>query len=324
MDEAESANQESRRSFAARLGIAALNLLGPGLGLLRLQLLRQALSWWLLGVGPFLLIILFWALSPVLGFGLLLTCVAIVAIASFAALIGSIWASWGRSRVAVPGPRPVWSRWYAILLAAVVTICADNALTGLAHRFYKPFYLPSEAMMPTLLKNDRIVASMRPPTTLRRGDIILFRVEDAMYIKRIAALPGDRIALRKGVVILNGQPVGQTPVPVNIVTVYDRSSPPPRGAEPSTPEQILLREQFPGERQAHEIFDSGPSAEDDYAETQILPGHVFVLGDNRDESADSRLPKAEMGVEQLSISDIRGTALFYTWGPSHKSGQAVH
>src|SRR4051812_12521003 len=82
LDKTESGDEERRRSFSARMGIAALNLLGPGLGLLRLERPRQALFWWLLSVLPFLLVILFWALSPVLTFRPLMACAAIVAAAS--------------------------------------------------------------------------------------------------------------------------------------------------------------------------------------------------------------------------------------------------
>jgi signal peptidase I len=206
-----------------------------------------------------------------------------------------------------------WPLRYWFAGAALLPVVAILALLSGPIPWVKPFYLPSEAMAPTLLKNDRLLASMQAPASLRRGDVILLRLGDSIYIKRIAALPGDRIAFAKGQVILNGRPVPQQPVGTELVAGYD-------GEQPAT----RLREHFPGESGDHYIYDSGPSPEDDLAEQIVAPGHVFVLGDNRDNSADSRVPRAEMGVEQLPIGDIRGTPLFYTWGPSHKFGRAIH
>lgn len=213
--------------------------------------------------------------------------------------------------------------WYGLAAIAVLLVLAVLlALAGAPLRFVRGFYSPSEGMVPTLLKNDRFLAIMRPPNPLRRGDIILFRVGETTYIKRIAGLPGDRVALRNGIVILNGRPVAQTEIPTNFVTITD--GPANASSDDIPPERRLLREQFPGETQPHEILDEGQSFEDDYSETRVLPGHVFVLGDNRDNSADSRVSRTEMGVEQLPIADITGTAAFYTWGPSHKFGKPIH
>ena len=85
-----------------------------------------------------------------------------------------------------------------------------------------------------------------------------------------------------------------------------------------------LAERFPGEAAPHEIYDTGYSQGDDMAERLVAPGHVFVLGDNRDHSADSRFTRADLGVEQLPIRDIRGRALFYLWGPSGRMGEPLN
>src|SRR5437868_1884498 len=91
-----------------------------------------------------------------------------------------------------------------ILVLAAVPVGAF--LFGFVHRFY----IPSESMTPTLQRGDRFVAWMRAPDPLHRGDIVLFAAPSgSTYIQRIAALPGDRIALRGGNVILNGAVVPQ-------------------------------------------------------------------------------------------------------------------
>jgi signal peptidase I len=302
---------EGQGGVAAPVGIAALNLLAPGAGLLRLGQWRAAAAFLLAPLASLGLVVLLFAALPELSFTALLVLAGFLLLIWIGAILGAMALSWSRS-ARPEEPCPPHARWYVIVAAIVGVAVAGDLLASAGHRFYKPFYSPSEAMAPTLLKNDRFVAAMRVPENLRRGEVILLRVGPNVYVKRIAGLPGDRIALKDGIVFLNGAPVPQA---------YERDEP---NVSPYGPPRIRrLREAFPGERGSHEIYDSGTVLEDDYPETRVAPGHLFVLGDNRDNSADSRVPREQGGVELLPIRDVLGRPLYYTFGPSHRSGQPI-
>jgi len=296
------------RGVPARIGIAALNLLAPGLGLLRVQRAKAAALLLLAPPALIGLLILVYAALPTIGFRTWAVLMAALLAAVVGLYVASIALSWRASRP-VQAPGRWWSRWYGIVGALLAMLAAGALLQDVAFGYYKSFYTPAESMAPTLLVNDRFVASMRGPGELRRGDIIVFDVGGPIYVKRVAALAGDRIAMRDGVVVLNGRPVPQRLVRSERIESLGMLT-----------EVRRLSEQFPGEAAPHEIYDSGDWSFDDMAERVVAPGHVFVLGDNRDHSADSRVPRAEMGVEQLPIADIRGRALFHTWGPSGRMG----
>ena len=181
------------------------------------------------------------------------------------------------------------------------------ALLAFLHRlafgsgYLRNFHVPADAMAPTLEKGDSFVALMNGPAGLRRGDIVLAAVGEATYVKRVAALPGDSIALAGGTVILNGRPVAQ-----RFLATATR---------PETGAGLPVRrfaEQFAGESAPHEILDSGPSDVDEFPELRVPAGHVFLLGDNRDRSADSRVPRSAMGVDLLPLADVKGRPIFCT------------
>jgi signal peptidase I len=303
------------RSLPARLGIVLINIPMPGLGLQRLGD-RRAL--YFLVVAPVLLALtlVYYVLAPRLTFGGYAISALLILAAYGIAIIVSMVLSWRGSNV-VRGDAPAWSRWYALVASYVAFSLVGYGFVEFAHGYYKPFYLPSEAMAPTLVPNDRLIASMSGPGELQRGDVILFQVGDAIYIKRLAALPGDRIELVDGRVIVNGQAVRVTPLGEERVLL----SPYPG---PYGDRARRFREQFQGESRPHEIYDFGRSPFDDFPQTVVPADHVFVLGDNRDNSADSRVPRDQMGVEMLPIAHIRGHALFYTWGPSGKMGTPIN
>ena len=191
----------------------------------------------------------------------------------------------------------------------------------------KPFYIPSESMMPVLLKGDRLVVSKFPygwsyvspsfhPLPFlkgrifgrlpERGDIVIVsppnRRED--YIKRVIGLPGDIIEVRGGQVILNGVAVPQKAVKPVLIPVDGNAPCSPAqfpgarmtGADGRDYCQLPVRQETLPNGKSYLTIDMGPSALDWYGPVRVPPEHVFLMGDNRDNSADSRAPLEENGL----------------------------
>ena len=193
----------------------------------------------------------------------------------------------------------------------------------------KPFYIPSESMLPDLLVGDRLVVSKYPygysfvsPTfhllpfidgrlfgsLPERGDIVIVTPPGTRtdYIKRVIGLPGDRLEVRGGQVILNGVPVKRGPLhyidlPVDENSTCSRQEYP--GARQPGPSGDLVchlpvvTETLPNGRRYDTIdLELGFSEGDNYGPITIPEGDVFVMGDNRDRSADSRFSLAELGL----------------------------
>ena len=221
------------------------------------------------------------------------------------------------------------------------------AVLGFHSFVAKPFYIPSESMLPGLEVGDRLVVdkfaygwsfvspTIPDPVAIfrslalhqpeeswavqfpfrrgrlfgrmpERGDVVIVTPpgENSDYIKRVIGLPGDRLAVRGGVVILNGRPVARGPlhyrmVPVDANTTCDPSQYP--GARVEAGGRAFCRlpivtETLPNGRRYDTVDLQPDSPGDDYAEVTIPTGHVFLMGDNRDRSADSRFPLAELGL----------------------------
>ena len=286
------------RGIAARVGIVLLNLPAPGLGLLRIGRWRLAVA--CLAAVPLLalgLLAVGWV-APRASAAVMAAVLGLVTAVTFGALLISAAVTWHGSRWRA-NSLPLASRWY-VLIAVLVTVLAVNAATGFAQdRLYKSFSMSSAAMMPTLARGDVMIADMRRRTPVRRGMTIVFAAPQGHdFVMRVVALPGDRIAVRNGVPSIDGRAVPQTATGDRLMITDLR---PPVIAR-------VLAERLPGEAGSHRVLDAGPSVADSYPEQRVPAGHVFVMGDNRDVSADSRFTAQDFGVGFVPIAKIRGEA----------------
>ena len=238
----------------------------------------------------------------------------------------------------------------------------------------KPFYIPSESMLPGLQVGDQLVVTKYPygwsfisPTIPNpvavwkelvlkqpqeswgvqlpfvkgrlfgrlpeRGDIVIVTPpgHNQDYIKRVIGLPGDRIEMRDGVVLINNVPVKRGPVhnvlvPIDANTTCDAIPDGRRVIAGKAYCQLpLVRETLPNGR-SYETVDLGRYDSDNYAPVTIPPNHVFLMGDNRDQSADSRVPLSPPGERSNGLGGpvpweyVGGRAEFITFS---KNGQAT-
>ena len=262
------------------------------------------------------------------------------------------------------------------------------AVLGFHSFIAKPFYIPSESMLPGLEVGDQLIVTKyaygwsfvsptipNPIAILRsvvlrqdveswgvqlpfihgrlfgklpeRGDVVIVTPpgRNTDYIKRVIGLPGDRLQVRGGTVYLNGTavkrgPIHDTMIPIDTNTVCD-----PReygdgarvtGADGKPYCKLpLVTETLPNGRH-YDTVELGYSDADNYGPVTIPDHHVFLMGDNRDRSADSRVPLDQQGLGgPVPWENLGGRAEFvtfsksgngswnpFTWGQSFRSGRA--
>jgi signal peptidase I len=235
---------------------------------------------------------------------------------------------------------------YALLIAGVFRTL-----------FFQPFWIPSGSMKDTLLIGDFLFVnkmaygysqhscpfSMCPFIEGRwfsrepeQGDVVVFRhpVAGTDFIKRLIGLPGDRVQVRDGLLYLNGELVPQTP-DGDFVEAFDRQGPagnlPQCANSPVAPGEDCIKaraiERLPNGHE-HAVLDIRPSRLDETPVYTVPEGHYFFMGDNRDNSTDSRVGQNALGVGFVPFENLIGRAdrvmfssagrsmlFFWTWRP---------
>jgi len=230
----------------------------------------------------------------------------------------------------------VWETVKVVLQALLIAFFIRTFL-------FQPFNIPSGSMIPTLWVGDYLFVnklsygysrysfnftlslfgkdlfSFGPldfkgrvffADTPRRGDVVVFKLPrdpKIDYIKRVIGLPGDRIQVKHGVLYINGKAVKKERIGDFIV---------PEG--PGRNSHIRqFRETLPNgvSYVVHDLYDNGPA--DNTGVFVVPPGHYFMMGDNRDNSTDSRFAREMGGVGYVPWENLvgRATIIFFSHKP---------
>jgi len=197
-----------------------------------------------------------------------------------------------------------WSRWYAIILWWAVSAIVSAGLNTLFDKSYHSFYVASVSMKPTFEKNEKLVADMRWRTPIVGNIVLVHDHQGTVRIYRVAAIGGQTFAMRGGLPVIDGHAARQAQI--GGIAFQEGSL----GLQSGR----LMREQLPGEAGTHRIIQlQGNGFLDDFPEVHIPAGSVFLLGDDRDLAADSRVSPEEVGVGILPVSAIVGRPLYIAW-----------
>ena len=237
-----------------------------------------------------------------------------------------------------PKKKVDWASELRQLLVLALAVLAVHSLVA------KPFFIPSESMLPTLLTGDRLIVSKYPygysylspslPILPEmkgrilgrypdRGDIAIIKSprEHDDWIKRVIGLPGDTVQMKNGVLWLNGVAVPKiAESPADLIESENTTCAAPQVVQyrVTRPDGVTIcryprfRETLPNGK-SYDVLDLGETAQDNTAAVIVPEGHLFLMGDNRDNSEDSRFSQIVGGLDMLPIENLVGRAEFLTF-----------
>jgi len=229
------------------------------------------------------------------------------------------------------------------LLRLIVTIAVLAWL--IRSLVFAPFSIPSGSMLPTLLVGDYLIVAKWPYGYSRhsflfgfppipgrifarlpeRGDVAVFATPGGAgedFVKRVIGLPGDTVEMRGGSLVLNGRPVPRGDMqPVAIPMSPNSRCRVVAGATPMTRDAgghlacvyPTYMEQLPDGARYRVIDQVDNPIADNFGPVRVPAGRIFLLGDNRDDSLDSRFSIAEGGIGMVPIENLVGRASFVFW-----------
>lgn len=239
------------------------------------------------------------------------------------------------AHAAEPAEQESWGSFALFVLKLAIVVLAFRIF------FFSLFSIPSESMLPRLWNGDVLVAQKwaygyssssvpfgMPQISGRilasqpeRGDVAIFKhpIDGTDYIKRVIGLPGDSVAMRDGQVILNGEPIFRTPIKSFVIPVSANTNC-AWGAEMEETAEggmvcnyVQYQETLPSGK-TYNVLDFGPTPMDNYGPIIVPAGRIFVMGDNRDNSQDSRYrAEAGGGVGLVPQDNLVGKATSITW-----------
>ncbi len=209
---------------------------------------------------------------------------------------------------------------------------------------FAPFYIPSESMLPRLLNGDYLLLAKWPYGVSRRslpfgvpllpeqrvlasnparGDVVVFKAPahfEEDWIKRVIGLPGDTVQMKDGQLVLNNVPVPKVRISDFEVAVspntrcYSSQFMAKRADGADVCRYPRFTETLPGGK-SYDVLDLNNSNPKDTTDPVVVPeGSVFLMGDNRDNSEDSRYPASpDGGIGLVPIDNLLGRATVMMW-----------
>ena len=221
-----------------------------------------------------------------------------------------------RTKISDRSRKKKTSGWWDTIRTVLYAIIAAMVVRTVA---LEPFNIPSGSMIPTLLVGDYLFVSKYAygyskyslpwsidlfsgrlfGSTPERGDVAVFKLprdNETDYIKRIVGLPGDRIQIKQGLLFVNYVPIERRQVE-NFTDFHGRS--------------IAQFAEILPNGVVHHTLDANPNGSLDNTDVYAVPeGHYFAMGDNRDNSLDSRIDNAYSGVGFIPAENLIGRAEF--------------